>query len=96
MPTFVEQGFKDIDLQEWLGWFVPARTPADIVQRLNQGVRDGLQSPELVTSLANNGLQPRYTTPDEFARLVEAGLRPLGADREGHRLHRRGLNGIFR
>ena len=71
VPTFVEQGFKDIALQEWLGWFVPARTPADVVQRLNLGVRDGLQSPELVASLANNGLQPRYTTPDEFARLVK-------------------------
>ena len=71
VPTFVEQGFKDIALQEWLGWFLPARTPADIVQKLNLGVRDGLQSPELGASLANSALQPRYTTPDEFARLVK-------------------------
>jgi tripartite-type tricarboxylate transporter receptor subunit TctC len=71
VPTFVEQGFKDIALQEWLGWFLPARTPADIVQRLNQGVREGLQSPELVASLAGNGLQPRYMTPEEFARAVK-------------------------
>jgi tripartite-type tricarboxylate transporter receptor subunit TctC len=71
VPTFVEQGFKDIALQEWLGWFLPARTPMDVVQKLNLGVRDGLQSPELVASLPNSALQPRYTTPDEFARLVK-------------------------
>jgi tripartite-type tricarboxylate transporter receptor subunit TctC len=70
-PTFVEQGFKDIALQEWLGWFLPARTPKDIVERLNLGVREGLQSPELVASLANSALQPTYSTPDEFARLVK-------------------------
>ena len=27
VPTMVEQGFTDIALQEWLGWFLPARTP---------------------------------------------------------------------
>jgi tripartite-type tricarboxylate transporter receptor subunit TctC len=70
-PTFVEQGFKDIALQEWLGWFLPARTPKDIVERLNLGVREGLQSPELVASLANSALQPTYMTPDEFARMVK-------------------------
>ena len=71
VPTFVEQGFKDIALQEWLGWFLPARTPMDIVERLNLGVREGLQSPELVDSLAKSGLQPKYATPDEFARVVK-------------------------
>ena len=35
VPTLAEQGFKDIVVQEWLGWFVPARTPADTVRRLN-------------------------------------------------------------
>ncbi len=71
VPTLVEQGYKDIALQEWLGWFLPARTPTDIVERLNLGVREGLQSPELVDSLAKSGLQPRYATPEEFARIVK-------------------------
>ena len=70
-PTMVEQGIKDIALTEWLGWFLPAKTPADIVQKLNAIVRDGLQAPELVESLANSALEPRYATPEQFAALLK-------------------------
>ena len=88
VPTFVEQGFKDIDLQEWLGWFVPARTPADIVQRLNaRACATACSLPSWWRAWPTTALQPRYTTADEFAAALEAGLRPLGADRQGDRLH---------
>jgi tripartite-type tricarboxylate transporter receptor subunit TctC len=65
-----EQGFKDIALAEWLGWFLPARTPSNIVQSLNSIVRDGLSSSALVDGLANAGLEPRYATPEQFAALL--------------------------
>ena len=72
VPTFVEQGFADIVVQEWLGWFLPARTPAETVQRLNALVREGLQSPEFIEALAKSGLQPVHQSPEEFARIVRA------------------------
>lgn len=67
IPTMVEQGYPDIALQEWLGWFLPAKTPAPIVQSLNEMLREGLQAPDLVQNLAKGALQPRYKTPDVFA-----------------------------
>jgi tripartite-type tricarboxylate transporter receptor subunit TctC len=70
-PTMVEQGFKDIALQEWLGWFLPAKTPADIVQRLNTIVGEGLAARDLVDSLANAGLEPRHIAPAAFAALMK-------------------------
>ncbi|MDM0046661.1 Bug family tripartite tricarboxylate transporter substrate binding protein [Variovorax dokdonensis] len=72
VPTFVEQGFADIAVQEWLGWFLPARTPAETVQRLNALVREGLQAPEFIEALAKSGLQPVHQSPEEFARIVQA------------------------
>jgi tripartite-type tricarboxylate transporter receptor subunit TctC len=72
LPTFVEQGFKDIAVQEWLGWFLPAKTPGDTVARLNALVREGLQAPELVASLAQSGLAPLHQPADEFARMLRA------------------------
>ncbi|SCK25238.1 Tripartite-type tricarboxylate transporter, receptor component TctC [Variovorax sp. HW608] len=72
VPTFTEQGFADLVVQEWLGWFLPARTPPDIVQRLNALVREGLQSPEFIDALAKVGLQPMHQSPEEFARMVRA------------------------
>ena len=74
VPTLAEQGFKDIVVQEWLGWFVPAKTPADQVQKLSALIRENLQSPEMAESLAKSSLQPITQSPEEFARLVRADL----------------------
>ena len=70
IPTFVEQGYDDIAVEEWLGWFVPAKTPADTVTRLNERVGQGLQDPQLIDALAASGLQPLHQTPAEFAQRV--------------------------
>lgn len=73
-PTMVEQGYPDIALQEWLGWFVPARTPADTVRRLNTLVREGLQSPELQEALTKNALEAQHQSPEEFAAMLKRDL----------------------
>ncbi len=72
VPTMVEQGYKDIAIQEWLGWFVPAKTPADTVAKLNALVREGLQAPEFGEILTKNGLQAIHQSPAEFAAIVRA------------------------
>ncbi len=72
VPTLVEQGYKDIAVQEWLGWFVPAKTPAEQVNKLNALVREGLASPEMVAALAKSSLQPITQSPEDFARMVRA------------------------
>jgi tripartite-type tricarboxylate transporter receptor subunit TctC len=72
VPTLVEQGYKDIAVEEWLGWFLPAKTPADIVQALNKQVREALSAPDYIAQLATFGLQPNHQSPEEFARRVRA------------------------
>ena len=74
VPTLVELGYKDIAVQEWLGWFVPAKTPLDTVAKLNALVREGLQAPDAVEALAKNSLQPITQSPEDFAKLVRADL----------------------
>ncbi|MDM0103532.1 Bug family tripartite tricarboxylate transporter substrate binding protein [Variovorax sp. J22R24] len=72
VPTLVEQGYKDIAVQEWLGWFLPAKTPEATVQRLNTLVREALQAPDFIAALATYGLEPVHQSPEEFARRVKA------------------------
>ncbi|MDM0049431.1 Bug family tripartite tricarboxylate transporter substrate binding protein [Variovorax sp. J22R115] len=72
VPTLVEQGYKDIAVQEWLGWFLPAKTPAATVQRLNTLVREALLAPDFIAALATYGLEPVHQSPEEFARRVKA------------------------
>jgi tripartite-type tricarboxylate transporter receptor subunit TctC len=71
VPTLVEQGYPDIALADWLGWFVPAGTPAETVRRLNAAVREALETPAFTeTVLEKNGLRALHQSPEEFARLV--------------------------
>jgi tripartite-type tricarboxylate transporter receptor subunit TctC len=72
VPTMAEAGFKDIVVQEWLGWFVPARTPQDQVNRLSALVREALQDPAYLQALAGNGLQALAQSPQEFDRMLRA------------------------
>lgn len=72
VPTLVEAGYKDIAVEEWLGWFLPARTPPEIVQSLNRQLREALTAPDYVAQLAGYGLQPLHQSPEEFARRVRA------------------------
>jgi len=72
VPTLMEQGYKDIAVQEWLGWFLPAKTPAATVLQLNSLVREALQDPAFVAQLATYGLEPVHQSPEEFARRVKA------------------------
>ena len=74
VPTLAEQGFPDIVLVEWLGWFMPAKVPADTVQRLNAAVREALQTPDMVDLVAKLGLRQRLSTPAEFAAMVKADI----------------------
>ena len=91
-PTMVEQGYPDIALQEWLGWFVPAKTPNDLVQKLNAQVRDGLQSPDLVEGLARNALRADGAVAGGVRRHAQARSGTLGPDRESHRIQGRGVS----
>lgn len=70
IPTFTEHGFKEVDVEEWLGWFVPARTPMQTVLRLNALVREGMQAPEFTETLGLKGMEARYQSSSAFAETV--------------------------
>lgn len=71
-PTFVEQGLKDFVYDEWFGFYLPAKTPADIVNRLNTALRAALAAPETVAGLAGMGLEAKSSTPAELAARLKA------------------------
>ena len=73
-PTFAELGYKDIVITEWLGWLMPAKTPADVVLRLNSAVRDAMAGPERVEVVNKLGLRARTASPADFAAMVKADL----------------------
>lgn len=70
VATFVEQGYRDIVLNDWFGFFLPARTPPAHVQRLGNALKAALSSPVIVKALEERGLDARWSSPAEMgARL---------------------------
>lgn len=72
VPTMAEAGFKEIDIVEFLGWYAPAGTSADLVGRLNAAVAEAMKTPEMQAVLDKIGLQPLSQSPAEFNKLVRA------------------------
>jgi tripartite-type tricarboxylate transporter receptor subunit TctC len=71
VPTTLEAGFANAEYPFWLGVFVPAKTPRDIVQRLHRETLKALQEPKVRDKLAALGIDPMVMTPTEFDAHVE-------------------------
>ena len=55
---------------QWLGLLAPAKTPKDIVAKINAEVNKALRDPNLVAKLAQQGTTAAGTTPEEFRTLI--------------------------
>jgi tripartite-type tricarboxylate transporter receptor subunit TctC len=71
VPTFKEAGY-DIVGTGWYGVFAPARTPPDVVARLNAAVVEAVKQPQVRERLLGFGLVPTGTSAAELARIQKA------------------------
>ncbi len=67
VPTFAEQGFTDLVVEEWFGFFAPAKTPASVVANANAAINSALKDKAVIDSLAISGLVPLGGTPEAMA-----------------------------
>lgn len=70
VPTYDESGYKGLVLDQWLGVFVPAGTPADVVSRLNAEIEKALAEPMVRARFAQSALEPIGGSAAQFAKLV--------------------------
>lgn len=77
IPTFREAGYP-IEGQGWFGIFLHKSTPRDVVRRVNKAVAEALKSKELVDFMQTGGLNPAFTTPEEFADILKRDIKVWG------------------
>ena len=70
VPTFIELGFKGVDVDMWYALFYPAKTPAAMVERLNKETVAVLKLPEIKELLGKAGLDASGSTPEELGQIV--------------------------
>ena len=71
LPTVAET-LPGFEVNNWIGLFAPAGTPADIVQRWNAEVLRTMQSPQIQARLPAEGARFIPTTPEQFGAFVKA------------------------
>jgi tripartite-type tricarboxylate transporter receptor subunit TctC len=72
VPTVAESGLPGFAVGFWLGPLAPAGTPRAVIDKLNAEMVGILRTPEIVERLSPMGLEILATSPDEFARVIEA------------------------
>jgi len=78
LPTVNESGLPGFEMSPWFGVLAPAGTSPEIVSRLNTELVRILRSPEIAAQFAAQGVEPAYSTPDEFLALIKADLKKWG------------------
>lgn len=83
VPTAIESGLKDFEVTSWNGVFTHARTPPDIVNRLNREINAVIGDPDVVSKFRNLGLEASAGTPqalhDRFRNDIAKWARVIGA-----------------
>jgi tripartite-type tricarboxylate transporter receptor subunit TctC len=72
VPTMMESGFPGLSLWFWSGLWVPAGTPAAIVDKLNATTNAALRSPEMQASMDKLGIEATIGSPQDFAAFITA------------------------
>jgi len=74
VPTMSEAGQPKYKAVGWFGLMAPAGTPAAIVAKLSDAVAEAAKSPEVITGLRVQGIEPASSTPRQFAAFVREQL----------------------
>jgi tripartite-type tricarboxylate transporter receptor subunit TctC len=72
VPTVAEAALPGFAVTNWVGFFAPAGTPADIVRRWNVETHKVMQSPDIQARLLNEGARFIPMTPDQYAAFVKS------------------------
>ena len=71
VPTTAEAGVPNAEYDTWMGMYAPAKTPRDIVERLNREVAKVLRSPELQARYDTIVMTPMIMSVDEFSAFLK-------------------------
>lgn len=71
VPTVAESGYPGFEALAWHGILAPAKTPPEIVKKLNAEIAKALADPETNKLLTNQAMQTVGNTPEAFAAFIQ-------------------------
>ena len=78
LPTIAEAGVPGFDVSSWFGFFVPVKTPAEIIAKLNADTNAALAHASVKPRFDDLGATPRGTTPGQLAAFLKSEIDKWG------------------
>ena len=78
VPTFKEAGLDGMIASAWYGVMAPAKTPPEVVTKLNQAINKVLKMPDVRQRLIEMGAEIGGGTPEEFGKFAQSELKRYG------------------
>ena len=72
LPTMAESGFPDFDVSSWYGLIAPARTPPEVIRRLNDALQKVMARPDFQQRMTGLGVVLQPGTPQSFGAYMQA------------------------
>lgn|SRR5690625_2692499 len=72
VPTIAEQGYPDFHAEAWFGFFVPANTPNDLIEKLSNDITRVLESEEAIDFFAQSGVLVEGGTPEKLDNYLQS------------------------
>jgi tripartite-type tricarboxylate transporter receptor subunit TctC len=72
VPTSAEAGLPNYEVPIWYGILTSASTPKEWVTRWSADIRRALDSPDLKDRLSSAGIEPRPSSPEQFAAFIKS------------------------
>jgi len=77
-PTVAESGFPDFDVATWSGLYAPAAIARDLGMRISGDIAKAVRQPDVKERMANQGIDPVGSTPEEHLAYVKAEFVRIG------------------
>ncbi|WP_348273444.1 4-oxalomesaconate tautomerase [Piscinibacter sp. XHJ-5] len=74
VPTLKEAGVDGVDVQQWYGFFAPAKTPKPIIEQINKALNQVLSDKEIIKRIEDHGADVETSTPEQLGELVKSEL----------------------
>ena len=78
VPTMLEAGGPEFEVDSWLALLAPRATPPEIVRRINSGLNAALAAPEVLERMKVLGFEPSPGSPERLAEAIRADLKTYG------------------
>ena len=74
VPTLKEAGVDGVEVQQWYGFFAPAKTPKAVIDKLNAALVEVLKDKETAKRIEEHGADVETSTPEQLGALVKSEL----------------------